>query len=366
MNDRNEERSFDWAGRRILLVGDVERVFLDAAAIEDDHVAVCDDLLDGVDASAEEDFCAVGVVLSTARSGLACALEALRDNCDGRIILLAQMHEEPSAINLARSGANGSRLADDYVICPTRFSDFLKSLSSPMIAPAAQPPAVAVSNSQTAVARPAHSDQTLRKRIEVLEKLATEDDLTGLKNRRYIWEFARQIIERAKKMKGRVTLLLFDIDNFKRYNDNYGHSAGDAILKQTAALIQQCCRKHDVVGRIGGDEFAVLFWDDPKRRQKSSKQERRSTGADHPTEAILVAKRLVRELEQTDLADFGDLGPGGKGVLAVSGGLASFPRDGATIEQIFEQADKALLQAKRSGKNRIYLVGTPSGDIAKM
>ena len=130
--------------------------------------------------------------------------------------------------------------------------------------------------------------------------------------------------------------------------------------------MRRCCRAHDVVGRIGGDEFAVLFWDDPqhKRTAASAKSdERRSASADHPAEAITIAKRFVKELGKAGFSSFGGLGPEGKGVLTISGGLASFPRDGQTIEQLFQQADKALLEAKRSGKNRIYLVGKPQNNI---
>ena len=200
-------------------------------------------------------------------------------------------------------------------------------------------------------------------RAKQLEKLATEDDLTGLKNRRYIWEFSRQIIERARSENGRVTLLIFDIDNFKHYNDVYGHCAGDEVLKQAAVLMRRCCRGHDVVGRIGGDEFAVVFWDDPRRKPIKEEAERRSAMADHPKEAIFIAKRFRKELGKAELHL---LGPEGKGVLTISGGLASFPRDGSTIGKVFEQADKALLDAKRSGKNKIYLVGSPQGDIAEV
>ncbi len=79
--------------------------------------------------------------------------------------------------------------------------------------------------------------------------------------------------------------------------------------------------------------------------------------ADHPQEAIIIAKRFVRELEKTELHL---LGPAGKGLLTISGGLASFPRDGSTAQGLFHRADEALLEAKRSGKNRIYLVGSPA------
>ncbi|MHC4106060.1 MAG: GGDEF domain-containing protein, partial [Planctomycetota bacterium] len=207
-------------------------------------------------------------------------------------------------------------------------------------------------------------DERIEKKIKHLEKLATEDDLTGLKNRRYIWEFARQIIERAQKENGRVTLLVFDIDNFKHYNDAFGHSVGDEVLKQAAVLMQRCCRSHDVVGRIGGDEFAVVFWDEPHAKPDGVPDERRSLRADHPSGAIFIAKRFVRELENSELTPLAGLGPEGRGILTISGGLASFPRDGSTIQELFQQADSALMEAKHSGKNRIYLVGKPQSDIA--
>jgi GGDEF domain-containing protein len=85
--------------------------------------------------------------------------------------------------------------------------------------------------------------------------------------------------------------------------------------------------------------------------------------ADHRKEALLVARRFVKELETAGLSSFGGLGPEGKGVLTISGGLASFPRDGRTSDELFLLADKALLEAKRSGKNRIYLVGRPDSNI---
>jgi GGDEF domain-containing protein len=204
-------------------------------------------------------------------------------------------------------------------------------------------------------------------KLKHLERLATEDDLTDLKNRRYIWEFSRQIIEHARKGNGRVTLLVFDIDDFKHYNDVYGHCAGDEILRQAAVLMRRCCRGHDVVGRIGGDEFAVVFWDEPQAKPVGAPAggaERRSSRAEHPKEVIFIAKRFIRELEKSELPALAGLGPEGTGVLTISGGLASFPRDGSTIQELFQQADKALLEAKRSGKNRIYLVGKPQSDIA--
>ena len=151
-----------------------------------------------------------------------------------------------------------------------------------------------------------------------------------------------------------LTLLVFDIDNFKHYNDVYGHAAGDEILRQAAILMRNCCRKHDVVARIGGDEFAVIFWDAPKESDLESG--RRAAQTEHPREIFFIAERFRRELSAAHLPS---LGAEGKGVLAISGGLAGFPRDGSGVAELFEQADRGLLEAKRSGKNRIYLVGEP-------
>ena len=335
---------------KVLLVGDVSKAFLDADAITKGRCEVCASMADAIEAVRKDSFAAIGVVMAGMSAKLSSALTALREsNPDARIILLAQMYEEPIAIRLVGSAASGAGVADDYLICPVEADKFYEST---------QP---VRGSRQTWAASVAAVDATLERRIQHLEKLATEDDLTGLKNRRYILEFSRQILEHAKKENGRVTLLIYDIDNFKHYNDVYGHAAGDKILKQAAILMRRCCRAHDVVGRVGGDEFAVVFWDDPHGKTVSPETERRSSAVEHPKEAIFIARRFRRELEKAELHL---LGPGGEGVLTISGGLASFPRDGSTVKELFEQADEALLDAKRSGKNRIYLVGKPQSDIA--
>jgi diguanylate cyclase (GGDEF)-like protein len=336
--------------RRILLIGDISGAFLDADAIRRLACEIQTDMPGAIETAAKNSFAAIAVVMSGVSIRLASALKSLREvNCDAKIILLAQVYEEPAAMHLVGSICNGATLADDYLICPVQTNRFYESISP--------------AGGRNGTGLDAATIDATRERVKQLEKLATEDELTGLKNRRYIWEFSRQIIERARGENGRVTLLIFDIDNFKHYNDVYGHSAGDEVLKQAAVLMRRCCRGHDVVGRIGGDEFAVVFWDDPQRGPLKEEAERRSSMADHPGEAIFIAKRFRKGLGKAELHL---LGPEGKGVLTISGSLASFPRDGATIGELFEQADKALLEAKRSGKNKIYLVGSPQGDIAEV
>ena len=348
----------DADARKILLIGDISRAFLDVDAVRRLPCEIQTNMPDAIDAAAKGNFAAIAVVMYGMSAKLNSALKTLREvNCDARIILLAQMYEEPLAMRLVGSASNGTGVAGDYLICPIHFSYLVSRISYLERATPTQGWQV------VGTAGPVTVDEVAEMRIKQLEKLATEDELTGLKNRRYIWEFSRQVIEHARGEEGRVTLLIFDIDNFKHYNDVYGHSAGDEVLKQAAVLMQRCCRGHDVVGRVGGDEFAVVFWDDPQRKTLGEESERRSAMADHPKEAIFIAKRFRGELKKTELHL---LGPEGKGVLTISGGLASFPRDGSTIQALFQQADKALLEAKRSGKNRIYLVGKPQNDIADL
>ncbi len=365
----NVPNSSDGASGKILLVGDINKAFFDANTISEELCEVSDTVPNAVNAAAKNNFAAVGVVISGVSARLSSALKALREaNSKAKIILLAQMYEEPIARQFVSPASNGTCTADDYLICPVQLKTFyaavatlqgtMYSANMPVTDYGRAEPVLTIS-----------VNEKLERRIKQLEILSTTDDLTGLRNRRYMWEFCRQILEYAGKENGRVTLLVFDIDDFKHYNDIYGHSVGDKILKQAAVLIQRCCRTHDVVGRIGGDEFAVIFWDPSFGEQPKAvglEAERRSKGRpgqDHPQEVIFIAKRFIKELEKAEFAA-GGLGPKGEGVLTISGGMAGFPRDGSDIQELFQKADSALLEAKRSGKNRIYLVGQPQSDIA--
>ncbi len=183
------------------------------------------------------------------------------------------------------------------------------------------------------------------RRTQTLYRLSITDHLTGAYNRRYFYRRTDQILLRARQQNHPVTLLLYDIDNFKRYNDQYGYAAGDDILRETTQLIQRITRAHDVVARIGGDEFAVLFWDADRPRSPNSQP---------PENAQVLADRFRDEVTHHE---FAALGPEARGVLSISGGLASFPGDGATCKELLRQANRALNDAKRSGKNAIMLVG---------
>jgi len=328
---------------KVLFAADAEKTLNDPHRVLESGMRVCHGKFEAIEAAAEQDFDVVVVGMDGSFANLKLALKSLRKlKSVKRVILLARMFQEPLARQLVNSAFEDRQLANDYLICPISSAMLLESIC------------------RNGVRKPSRPVGTqIRRHIEKLEELATTDELTGLKNRRYIREFFRQALEHARRQDKQVTLMVFDIDNFKHYNDDYGHAAGDEILKEAAVLMQRCCRNSDAVGRIGGDEFAVVFWDEPDALPDSG-PERRSASADHPREAIFIAKRFRTELNNAQLPL---LGPEGKGVLTISGGLATFPQDGGTYKELFAQADNALLKAKRSGKNRIYIVGKPQNDI---
>jgi diguanylate cyclase (GGDEF)-like protein len=193
----------------------------------------------------------------------------------------------------------------------------------------------------------------LQDRHNRLQKLAITDQLTGVYNRRYFEHFLTRILEKARVLRFPVTLLLFDIDDFKKYNDTYGHGVGDQILKETASLMRRTCREHDLVARIGGDEFAVVFWEKEGPRQP---KDAKPVMPSKPPQSPLLLFQRFKTLMSTQ--EFPGLGATGKGVLTISGGLASFPWDGRDVAELIERADQALVKgAKQGGKDRIFLVG---------
>lgn len=196
----------------------------------------------------------------------------------------------------------------------------------------------------------------LRDRQAQLQKLATTDELTGLANMRWFRHFLSQVMESARKRKTPVTLLLFDIDDFKKYNDRFGHGVGDEILIQTAQLMRRCVREHDLVARIGGDEFAVVFWEKEGPRTVRDPHAKPVPSTGRPPQTPQIMCRRFQSLLSKHT--FSALGPAGRGTLTISGGLATAFWDGQTPDELIGAADRALMfGAKKSGKNSIALVG---------
>lgn len=190
-----------------------------------------------------------------------------------------------------------------------------------------------------------------------LERLAHTDECTGLHNRRYVRRSLETILSRAAAERFQVTVLLFDIDDFKTYNDRFGHFAGDEILRVTGQLFRRNCREQDIVARYGGDEFCVVFWDPAGPRQAGSK---------HLGEALVVLDRFQGALRAHQFSALGgdrasERAGSPSHSITISGGLAAYPWDGEDVDALLARADAALLAAKRAGKNRIVVVGEPSG-----
>lgn len=173
--------------------------------------------------------------------------------------------------------------------------------------------------------------------------LAYRDELTGAYNRRYFDEFLPRALKQAAKHRRPVTLMVLDIDDFKVYNDTFGHVAGDEILRETVRLLTSVIRKGDRVCRIGGDEFAVIFSDPEGPRE---------AGSNHPENVEQIAQRFQ---EQICRMKFPKLAAQAPATLSVSAGLATYPWDGTTAHQLLRHADQLALQSKKRGKNAITL-----------
>ncbi len=182
------------------------------------------------------------------------------------------------------------------------------------------------------------------------ERLRAEafcDELTGAWNRRYFSRFLASAITQSRAMRRPVSLLVFDIDNFKSFNDRYGHAAGDDILIETVRLLKTIVRPSDRVCRVGGDEFAVIFHDPEGPRNPGSPES--AAGLQSVAD---IARRFQKQLCEHRFPKLADQAPGS---CSISGGMATFPWDGQTPEELLERADALALQSKRQGKNAITL-----------
>lgn len=176
----------------------------------------------------------------------------------------------------------------------------------------------------------------LRDGREELQKLSITDGLTGLYNRRHLMETLTTELGRARELEYPVSVLMIDVDHFKRYNDSEGHLAGDSLLMLVTSAFKGAIRDDDYAARYGGDEFLLIL--------KGISQE----------EAVPIAERLQRHVAQARAA-------GGPGSVTVSVGIASFPTHGKTPEAMIASADAALYEAKKGGRNRIALASRRSG-----
>ena len=165
---------------------------------------------------------------------------------------------------------------------------------------------------------------------------ATIDALTNLNNRRQFELRLGQEIATTKRQKNPLCAMMIDIDFFKKVNDTYGHASGDAVLRGVASIIKSALRESDIPSRYGGEEFAVLL------------------PYTHIEEAQIVGERLRKAVESSPIP-INDESSDVKSInVTISMGLAEFNSQ-ETGEELFERADKALYEAKESGRNRVCI-----------
>lgn len=162
-----------------------------------------------------------------------------------------------------------------------------------------------------------------------LERLANTDPLTGWLNRQSMQQRMDTEWHRCQRTRQPLSLLLFDIDHFKRVNDQYGHSTGDAALQHTSALAKTLLRDYDLLFRIGGEEFLICL-----------------PNVD-ATQLKRISERLRQKIATSALTTQPDL------TLSISVGCATASSDTATWQALLEQADQALYHAKQQGRNQV-------------
>ena len=174
-------------------------------------------------------------------------------------------------------------------------------------------------------------NRRLRLSLSQVQYLAHHDTLTGLPNRALFFDRMQRAILKARREKAIVALLFIDIDRFKSINDQFGHAAGDEVLKACCNRMMASIRVSDSLGRIGGDEFVVLLED-----LKS------------PQVAMEIAKKFQSSISQ-------GVSVGGELIMTTASiGIAIYPTDSVDEEGLFKRADSAMYKSKQSGRNAIY------------
>lgn len=185
---------------------------------------------------------------------------------------------------------------------------------------------------------PAMLERSLRYALKLAEtlaelrRLATHDALTGLLNRREFNRLLQEEIERSKRFGRPFSLVLLDLDRFKSINDQHGHLAGDAVLRETARRLQPIMRKVDRIARFGGEELAVLLIEL------------------EATEAAQVAERMIAAVRGKPYVWDDDAAPI---AVTTSAGVAAVPEHAGTSKALIAAADKALYRAKDEGRDRV-------------
>ncbi|VAX07467.1 GGDEF domain protein [hydrothermal vent metagenome] len=174
------------------------------------------------------------------------------------------------------------------------------------------------------------TEDDLKQAKEIAEQLARTDELTSLNNRRAFFELGEKAFQHARRFNSNLSLIMLDLDYFKKINDHHGHAAGDKVLQTLGGLLKQSNREIDIIGRLGGEEFALILpeTDLPGAIELAERLRQNVSG-------------LLVKLGNTDIK------------FTISIGIAELQAENKTLDDLLLQADNALYTAKRNGRNCI-------------
>ncbi|MEW5908885.1 MAG: diguanylate cyclase [Thermodesulfobacteriota bacterium] len=233
--------------------------------------------------------------------------DIIKKNYNADVILMTGHHVENSYENAIKKGAS------DFVFKPFRFEEIMLRIRR--------------------VLREREVTNERNRMLEKLKKLATIDGLTKLYNSRHFYNQLQLEVDRTIRYNHKLSLLLLDIDNFKLFNDSFGHLEGDKVLRRIGEIIKSCLRKMDSAYRYGGEEFTILL---PET---------------NATEAMVVAQRIRSAIE----SEFFVSSQKESGLVTVSIGVSEYlPKE--KISNFIRRSDSAMYDSKRSGRNMVSLI----------
>ncbi len=258
-------------------------------------------------------------------SGIDLLKKIKAENEDTQVVIITSHASLDTAVTALREGAY------DYLIKPFEDLDVISAI----VNRALDKVRLVVEN-RVLVERLRVNNKELEEVNSVLREMAIRDGLTNLYNHRYFHESMAVEVARSQRYGREFSIIFFDVDYFKKFNDTHGHPKGDAVLETIGKILQQRLRTTDMACRYGGEEFVLMLAETPKEG------------------AVMLAEDLRQQIEQHAFQGE-ETQPNGK--LTVSIGVATYPEDGESSSILLQKADEALYKSKENGRNRVTVVG---------